>query len=354
MRARTIRRVLAFTVVLTLVSVPAIAQNLVRGTVLDGDKNPVVGALIQFEAIEFVNKRETKTDKRGEFLYQGLPSGEYKITVTKDGFTDSVKYRVHAESSKERVNFTLAATPKPRVTGPPGLESLGDDAKAVAKGKELTEVQALATAAVAAQRAGQHEDAVAKFSELVAKVPNCADCYIQLGVSNLSLKRYDEAEANFKKSNEVKPSVEAYTALAQIYNFQKKTDLAAEASSKATELASRPPEQVPAAGVGPGGDAAKPTVVVKSSPEVTSDTLYNQGVILWNSGKYAEARTQFEAAVKANPSNALAHYQLGMANLNAGLIPAARAAFEAYLKVAPEGPRATEVKGILTELRKQK
>jgi hypothetical protein len=156
MRARTIRRVLAFTVVLTLVSVPAIAQNLVRGTVLDGDKNPVVGALIQFEAIEFVNKRETKTDKRGEFLYQGLPSGEYKITVTKDGFTDSVKCRVHAESSKERVNFTLAATPKPRVTGPPGLESLGDDAKAVAKGKELTEVQALATAAVAAQRAGQH------------------------------------------------------------------------------------------------------------------------------------------------------------------------------------------------------
>jgi tetratricopeptide (TPR) repeat protein len=344
MRARTIRGVLAFTVVLTLFSTPAIAQNLVRGTVLDGDKNPVVGALIQFEAIEFVNKRETKTDKRGEFLYQGLASGEYKITVTKDGFTDIARYRVHAESSKERVNFVLAAPKPAKVTGPAGLESLGDDAKAVAKGKALTEVTALASAAVEAQKAGQHEDAVAKFNELIAKVPNCADCYIQLGVSNFELKRYDDAVANFTKSNEVKPSVEAYTALARIYNMQNKLDLATEASNKATELATKPAEPPTATADG------KPAVVVTQTPEVTSDTLYNQGVILWNGGKYAEARTQFEASVKANPSNALAQYQLGMANLNAGLIPAARAAFEAYLKVAPTGPKAAEVKTFLTQL----
>jgi TolA-binding protein len=56
--------------------------------------------------------------------------------------------------------------------------------------------------------------------------------------------------------------------------------------------------------------------------------------------------------VKANPANADAQYQLGMANLNLGQLPAARAAFEAYLKAAPEGPKAAEVKTFLTQLPK--
>ena len=32
------------------------------------------------------------------------------------------------------------------------------------------------------------------------------------------------------------------------------------------------------------------------STAANSETLYNQGVVLWNSGKFAEAKAQFEAA----------------------------------------------------------
>ena len=46
--------------------------------------------------------------------------------------------------------------------------------------------------------------------------------------------------------------------------------------------------------------------------------LYNQGVILFNAGKFAEAKTQFEAAVKADPTMGMAQYQLGMTALNLG------------------------------------
>ena len=73
-------------------------------------------------------------------------------------------------------------------------------------------------------------------------------------------------------------------------------------------------------------------------------------MILWNAGKYAEAKEQFEAAVKADPNMAMAHYQLGMANLNLGQIPAARQAFEGYLKVDPNGPKAGEVQTFLKQL----
>ena len=73
---------------------------------------------------------------------------------------------------------------------------------------------------------------------------------------------------------------------------------------------------------------------------------------MWNAGKYAEAKEQFEAAVKADPTMAMAHYQLGMANLNLGKIPEARAAFEGYLTADPNGAKAAEVKTFLTQLPK--
>ena len=41
-------------------------------------------------------------------------------------------------------------------------------------------------------------------------------------------------------------------------------------------------------------------------------------MILWNAGKIAEAKAQFEAAVKADPNYADANYWVGMANLNGG------------------------------------
>ena len=123
-------------------------------------------------------------------------------------------------------------------------------------------------------------------------------------------------------------SGEAYNGLATIYNSQKKFDEAAAASAKAAQLS----------GGAAGGASA--------------ESLYNQGVILWNGGKFAEAKVQFESAVKADPKMADAHYQLGMANLNLGQIPAAIAAFEGYLAAAPSGPKAAEVKAILQQLKK--
>ena len=74
------------------------------------------------------------------------------------------------------------------------------------------------------------------------------------------------------------------------------------------------------------------------------ETMFNQGVTLWNAGKIAEAKAQFEAAAKAKPDYADAHYWVGMANLNEGKMPEAATAFEAYLKLAPTGQYAAQVK----------
>jgi tetratricopeptide (TPR) repeat protein len=209
------------------------------------------------------------------------------------------------------MSFTLSATS--------GVSSADKEAAAA--------IQASAGAAVEAMKAGRHDEAIAKFQEVIAKVPTCQDCYYNIGVSQMAKKDYTEAEASFKKAIELKPdNADAYTALANLYNSQKKFDLAAEASANAAKYAA----------AGGGGGSA--------------EASYNQGVILFNAGKFAEAKTQFEAATKTDPNHSMAQYQLGMTALNLGQIPDAVAALEAYLKVDPNGPKAAEVKAALPAL----
>ena len=307
MRTQLFRGAVALAAVLFLAS-SALAQSVVRGKVNDAQGKPIEGATVVFEA-EGVNRRtQTKTDKGGEFLQVGLQSGAYKVTASKEGVGSQTLPSNVRQGPNQALNFSISAAS--------GM-SAADKQAAVA-------VQTAAGAAMDAMKAGQHDEAIAKFNEVIAKVPNCADCYYNIGVAHTQRQRPAEAEAAFKKTIELKPdSAEAYTGLANLYNGQKKFDLAAEASAKASQYSG---------GAAGGGSA---------------EASFNQGVILFNSGKFAEAKPQFEAAVKADPNMAMAHYQLGMTNLNTGDFAGAVTALEAYLKVDPNGPKAAEVKAAL-------
>lgn len=309
MRTHLIRGILGLFVLLAL-SAPAAAQSVVRGKVVDGQGKPVEGAVVTIEATESNRRAQVKTNRNGEFMQIGLPSGRYNVTATKDNLKQ-VQPATISQGMPVELSFQL--TPTSGMTA--------EQAKAQA------ETQAMAQQAIDAMRAGRDDEAIAKFNELVVKVPTCSDCYYNLGVAYSKKQQFNEAENSFKKAIELAPgSADAHTGLANVYNAQKKFDLAQQASAKAAELA----------GAGGGGGGA--------------EALYNQGVIMWNAGKYAEAKDQFEKAVQADPSMAMAHYQLGMANLNLGQIPAARQAFEGYLKVDANGPKAAEVQTFLKQL----
>jgi len=310
MRTNLFRGVVAVAVLCAVSVAPALAQSVVRGKVTDAQGMPVADATVLFEAVDANRKTQTKTDKNGDFLQVGLSSGAYKVTASKDKVgTQTLNANVR-QGPNNPMSFTLSASS--------GVSAADKEAAAA--------IQASAGAAVEAMKAGRHDEAIAKFQEVIAKVPNCVDCYYNIGVSQMAKQQYTEAEASFKKAIELKPdNADAYTALANLYNSQKKFDLAAEASSNAAKYSS----------AGGGGNA---------------EASYNQGVILFNAGKFAEAKTQFEAATKTDPNHAMAQYQLGMTSLNLGQIPEAVAALEAYLKADPNGPKAAEVKAALPAL----
>ena len=140
-----------------------------------------------------------------------------------------------------------------------------------------------------------------------------------------------KAEEAFLAASALKPeSPEPFNQLANLYNANKQYDRAAQMAAEASKRS--------------GGTAG--------GAGASAESLFNQGVVLWNGQKYAEAKVQFEAAVKAKPDYADAHYWVGMASLNTGAMPAARASFESYLKYAPTGQYAEQVKTFLAQLPK--
>ena len=312
---------LVFAVLAAIVlAVPAFAQNgMVKGTVRDEKGAIVEGAKVVIAQSGGTGRKfETKTDKKGEFIQIGLPSGAYSVSAEKD--------RLASMPAGISVSASRPAEVALVVTAAAGANTKASQEAAAALRKVFEE-------GVAASNAGKHEDAIGKFQQGITQNANCADCYNNIGYSYTQLKQYDKAEEAYKKATEIRPNdAAAYNGLANLYNAQRKFDQAAQASAKATEL------------LGTGGGAA--------AGGGNADALFNQGVILWNGGKIPEAQKAFADAIAANPNHAEAHYQLGMALVNQGKLPDAASEFETYLKLAPDGPNAATAKGLLTQLKK--
>jgi tetratricopeptide (TPR) repeat protein len=170
--------------------------------------------------------------------------------------------------------------------------------------------------------------AITKLTDIIAKQPTCAMCYVHLGDVYARQKDYPKSEEAFKKALELDPSsADAYDRLAVVYNAQGRMDQAAEAAAKAAEIH----------GAAGGGNAT---------------SAFNAGAILVNSGKSAEAQVQFQRAIRLDPSMAEAYYQLGLALVGTGNVAEAIKSLEQYLALAPKGPNAPMARDMLPELKK--
>lgn len=304
---------------LMLTATPAPAQTgQVKGKVVDQQNQPIEGAKISIEFVGALSRRlETKTNKKGDFVQIGLQSGTYKVTAEKDKMSQSFEVRIRLGQMSE-VNFVLT----PETVAPISKEEM-----AATKAK-IEAATKLFDEGVALSQAGKDDEAIAKFTEVIAQIPQCGECYVNIGAVHAKQKKHPEAEADFKKALEINPGlIDAYNGLANVYNSQKKFDEAGKMSAEANKLA----------GASGGGNAS---------------TVFNQGIILWNAGKIAEAKAQFEEALTIDPNFPEAHYWLGMALVNEGKLADSVKEFEKYLEVAPTGQYADQAKGIIAQLKK--
>jgi tetratricopeptide (TPR) repeat protein len=173
-----------------------------------------------------------------------------------------------------------------------------------------------------------------------AAKPDASVLWAQLGQAQMGLKKYDEAEATYKKTLEVeaaskKPNPQtqgvAESGLGEIYA---RTGKVAEANAA----------YAAAAKINPAGAAVY---------------LKNEAVIFSQVGNAVAQAAAADEAIKVDPTQPLPYYLKGQGLIGQATIdpatgkmilpPGCAEAYQKYLDLAPTGAFAADVKGILAE-----
>ena len=311
---------------------PVYAQvGAVRGRVVDEKGAPVAEADIAFDFVGEIRRHyDGKTDKNGYFTRAGLAAtgGLWTITAKKGKLTGVLRnVDIPLQAVKSLEDIVLASDEPVLGAGPGGAANA---AAAAEYQKQLAELKVLSADIGTALDAKDYDTAITKLNEVIGKNAACKACYVMLGDSYLKKDDAAKAETAYKKAIELDAGlIEAYEGLVVIYNQQKKYAEATATSKKVGELRAAA-----------GGGAEDPT------------SLYNQGVLLFNQNKVAEARVEFEKVIKAKPDMAEAYYYIAMAIINEGKdLPAAGRMLTEYVRLAPNGPHAAEAKAMIPDLK---
>ena len=331
MTRHTLRELLVCALVmLVAIAAPAYAQNgSLRGRVVDESGRGVPQVEVVFDFVgDYVRQIKTITDKEGEWVRAGMPSGggTWTITVKQGTLEGRLTGIVVKLNDMTRVADIVIRVPGAggATAAPAGMSKEEIDKR----NKQQAQLEALFKESNAAFEAGNFDLALTKYTELAVQAPQCAACHAKIGDVYLKKNDLENAEKSFLKAISMDAKLaSAYSSLAAIYNEQRKLDEAAKMSAKAAELLEA------------SGGVADPAA------------LYNTGIIYWNQGKGAEAQAQFEKAIKADPTMADAHFYLGMAFVNQGKMADAKKPFEEYLKLAPTGANAATAKAILAQIK---
>ena len=313
---------------LLVTSAPAWAQNgTLTGRVVnaDGKPQPAVPVTLDQMGVDKPAQKKTVTDNQGQWVVTGLPAdSKWMVTVIwskVSGRITDVVVKAKETVRAPQLVLTEGGIDKATKAGAAAANVTNEEAAAAAK--KSAALQALIKEADDALRSGAPDDALAKLAKVAAEVEKCAACYARMGDVYVKKQDLPAAEKAYLQAIEFDPKLpDSYASLATLYNEQKKFDEANKMAAKANEL-------------------------MASSGTMDASTLYNQGVILWNQGKGADAQPFFEKAIAQKPDMANAHYLLGMSLVNQGKLSQAKVPFETYLKLAPTGENAAQVKEML-------
>jgi len=234
------------------------------------------------------------------------------------------------------------------------IKNLNADLKVVAQdfkdadASGATARQALgATAARADVDAKEAEIRAAKYTEVetlmlkdTAAKPDASVLWVQLGQAEGGLKKYDEAEATFKKTLELEAA-------------SKKPNIAVQgmAQSGLGEIYAR-------TGKVPEANAAY-DAAAKVNPASAGLYLKNEAVIFSLVGNADAQAAAADEAIKVDPTQPLPYYLKGQALIGKAdvdsktgryiLPPGCAEAYQKYLDLAPTGQYANDVKGILAQ-----
>jgi len=345
-----------------------------QGDVKGADGQGVKGAVIDLTRTDIKGHYTVKTDKKGHWLYTGLPAGMYDISCSVNGqVVDKVSGVKSGYGDNPPVNFDMkkmeeakAATQQANANGQLTEQqqrsmskeqkeqyeaTLKKNQETIKKNKALNDAYNTAKDALTkaqgdtdkAAKVTDYQAAADAFNKAAAMDDKQEAIWAGLGDSEYGLgqaqtgddrtKAFDAAIDAYKKVLAINPNEAAiYNQMGNIYGAQKKIPEATDMLTKAAQL----------------------------DPAMAAKAYYNMGANLVNSGNGDQAVDFFQKAIAADPSYADAHYQLGICLMGKAAVdpktgkitpPAGTAdEFQKYLQLKPDGPNAQSSKDMLASL----
>jgi tetratricopeptide (TPR) repeat protein len=342
----------------------AFAQiSAIEGDVKGPDGQPLKGAQILIEREDMKGTyKGAKTDKKGHYIYNGLPLGKYKVSVLVDGkpmdFVEHVQTKL---GDPTEVPFDL--------------KQRADQQASVQKAAEAGTLTKEQERGMSKEQREAYEKKAKENAAAMAKNKALNDAF-NTGKEALAAKNYDAAVEGFKKAAEVDPSQNVvWGQLAEAYIDQGNTktgadqqaayDQGLQAYQKAIEL--KPDDaayhnnyalalvkvkKIPEA-------QAELTKAAQLDPQNAGKYYYNLGAVLVNAGQNDAAAQAFKQAIQVDPNYADAHYQFAITQMakatvaaDGKITPPAGTVEELqkYLELKPDGPYAQSAKDMLTTL----
>lgn len=353
---------------MAFLAVSAFAQiTTIEGVVKGADGKPVDKAEILITRTDIKGNYKTKTDKKGHYLYMGLPMGKYDIDVMVNGQkADSVKNVATRPGDPIPVNFDLKQSEAAKA------QQQAEMAKAIEAG-QLTKEQ---ERSLSPEQKAAMEKQIKEQSEKMKKNKELNDAF-NAGMTAMTEKKYADAVAAFEKAatfDATQQAIFAQLGEARMKMSEGKTGAeydtnvaeAMKAYQKAIELKPDDP--------GAHNNYALALGKAKKFPEMQAELkkaadldpqnggkyYYNLGAMLVNSGQGEAAGEAFKKAIELTPTYADAYYQygvtlVGQAKIDPGTgkvtpVPGTVEAFQKYLELQPNGQWSQSAKEMLTSL----
>jgi tetratricopeptide (TPR) repeat protein len=335
MISTTIRRSLKVLVVMTVFAAvtPLFAQTGgVTGYAKDAQGNLCVGYPIIIQRQDVKGTYKTKTNKKGKFVYIGLPIGQYKI-ILNDPTGKQLFYitRHIGIGDPTEVDFDLQKEMQRQAQNP---EVQKQQAAQAAQQKEYANLAAIFNQGNTLYTQGNYAAAAAMFEKAIplAKGKNLNIVLARTADAYDKAKQYDKAVEYFQKALALTPDdAGLHTNLGNVYANMNKIPEAQAEYQKAAQL----------------------------DPTHAAQAYYNIGAVMTNTGHMSEAAEAFKKATQADPKYADAYFLEAQALISEaktgpdGKVIAAPGTVEAlqtYLKLAPTGPYAGQAQAMLQNL----
>lgn len=306
-------------------------------------------------------------DANGDYKGTGIAPGNYVVFVFQDDksldYNESV---VFANGDDKTVNFDMSRPEYIKALPPEEQKQIEEykkkNAEVTASNAKIQNLNALLTQARADNKAGNYDAAIKAMQDATAAKPDEGILWITMGDAQLGAA---DAAAKAAKAAGTAPTDPAVTAK---YNdaatsYKKGVDLNAASKKPNPEAAAAGYNQLGQvyAKEGNAKDAADAyEQAAKAVPANAGMYYFNEAATLYNSGKLPEAQAAADKAIAADPKRAEAYYIKGQALITQATVdpktqkivapPGTAEAYQQYLELAPDGPHATDVKGILESI----